>query len=163
MLTRLDDELLDHDKIEDAAEALGKRGHILALGMAAYGILYGNRKLTDGFIKASALVKYGIDQPLAEAMVEARLWDRAEDGYRVHDFLEYNLSAEEIKAKRSKDRERKRKSYGAPQDKRVDSSRDSTQPPRGETADSASDSTAHSDAIAARIPSHAPAGAPAGA
>jgi hypothetical protein len=112
MLTRLDDELLDHDKIEDAAEALGKRGHILALGLAAFGILYGNRKLTDGFIKAGALAKYGIDEALAAAAVDAGLWDRVEGGYQVHDFLDHNPSAAEVKAKRSKDRERKRKTYG---------------------------------------------------
>lgn len=159
MLTRLDDELLDHDKIEDAAEALGKRGHILALGMAAFGILYGNRKLTDGFLKSSALVKYGIDQALAEAIVDAGLWDRVEGGYQVHDFLDHNPSASEVKAKRSKDRERKRKAFGFRGGGESDSVMDST---TESVMESDSESESSSDGTHPHVRAAAPAGAPKG-
>jgi hypothetical protein len=162
MLTRLDDELLDHDKVEDAAEKLGKRGHILALGMATFGILYGNRKLTDGFLKSSALVKYGIDQALAEAIVDAGLWDRVDGGYRVHDFLDHNPSAAEVKAKRSKDRQRKRKAFGFRDSDAGDSTEDSERIPSGGADSVVEDSPDSSDGIHPRVRAAAPAGAPKG-
>lgn len=112
MLTRLDDGLIDHDKVEEAAERLGKQGYLIALGAVAWAICYANKKLTDGVIPDRALVKYGVGQSAADALVAVGLWERVEDGYRIHDFHDWNPSASEVKAKRSRDRERKRRDYG---------------------------------------------------
>src|SRR5688572_2573488 len=105
MLTRLDDGLIDHDKVEEAGLKLGKQGYFVALGAFAWGICYSNKKLTDGFIPSRALDKYGLTEAIANAMVSVALWDRAEDGYVIHDFHDWNPTASSVKDKRRRDRE----------------------------------------------------------
>jgi hypothetical protein len=78
-------------------------------------IVYSNRVLTDGRIDRSALglvaAMAGIDLELVEACVETlletRLYDltspegEASDGWWVHDYLDYQLSREEILARQA--------------------------------------------------------------
>jgi len=42
---------------------------------------------------------------LAEMLVRSGLWDRVADGYRVHDFLDFNDSAATVRKRRSEMRE----------------------------------------------------------
>jgi len=107
MLTRLDDGLISHDKLEDAAERIGRHGYERALGGAVWGIAYANLKLTDGFL-AAVKVDKRISPQTVSALVASGLWDAVEGGYQIHDFLDYNPSAESVKSKQKRDRERKR-------------------------------------------------------
>ncbi len=93
-----------------------------ALWVAA--VMYCNRHLTDGLISLAALANDCLPRAIPEARAKklaeqlcecsirdggAGLFERAEKGkYRVHDFLEWNLSKDEVEARRKTDRDRKR-------------------------------------------------------
>lgn len=111
MLTRLDDRLSDHDKLEAAAEKLGRYGYERALGAVCWGIQYANNHGTDGFLPAHKVARR-IHLQTAQALVEVNLWEPIEGGYCVHDFLDWNPSAAAVKTRMRKDRERKRKAAG---------------------------------------------------
>lgn|SRR5574340_128574 len=73
-------------------------------------IIYCNGQLTDGFIPSGALpmlfawAKLSDGQANAKAiakqLVEHSYWENAENGYKIHDFLDWNLSREEVIARR---------------------------------------------------------------
>lgn len=110
MRSRLDDELLDHQKIFDAGTLLGKNGSGLALAIYVLGILYANRHLTDGYLSAAVVKSFPhIDDPLrvADALTKVALFEKVNGGFKIHDFSHYNPSAAEIRRKRREDRERK--------------------------------------------------------
>jgi hypothetical protein len=111
MWARLDDELIDHFKVFVAGEALGKNGAAIALGFYAIGLMWSNKHLTDGFLPM-AVVKHfrHVEHPtsVADALVKAGLWEKnGGSGYQIHDFADHNLRASKVKAKRSRDRQRK--------------------------------------------------------
>jgi hypothetical protein len=59
-------------------------------------------------------------------MVKAGLWERAEGGYRIHDYLDFNPSRKEILKQRAKWSDKKKPKGDSPVDSPVDSKRDST-------------------------------------
>ncbi len=94
---RVDDNYPDHPKILAAgplAELLDVRG-----------IIYCARHETDGFIHTNALHNLGIGIPAAKRraakLVEVGRWEVVDDGWMVHDFLEFHPS----KAQKAHDRE----------------------------------------------------------
>lgn len=110
----LDDHYPDHPKI--------KRAGPLAAYLNICGIAYCNRYLTNGHVPTAVvptlcdfaglsvttatigdLAAFGEDvtyeRPLQD-LVDAKLWRPVKDGYRIHDYLEYQQSAAEVKAKR---------------------------------------------------------------
>jgi hypothetical protein len=127
-------------KIDDQAPRNGK---MLKAGPAACwlwvcGIAHSQSQLTDGFISVDALPMIGVAgtaraKRLADALVTVGLFDAAEGGYRVHDYLDHNPSKASVLAKRAEDAERKRAG-------------DSSRNPRGIQPDSSSPR--------ARVPSH---------
>ena len=75
------------------------------------GIVYCNGQLTDGFIPCGVLVMLciwakieldanpqAIAQAIASRLVEHKYWEFADNGYMVHDFLEWNPSKAEVLA-----------------------------------------------------------------
>ncbi len=99
---RLDDQFPDHPKVVEAGP--------LASWLYVCGIGYCNRLLTDGFIPSGQVRKLAdLDGAgeLAARLVAVGLWDEAEGGYRIHDYLEYQPSAEEVKADRTMNKVRK--------------------------------------------------------
>lgn len=69
------------------------------------GLAYCQSQLTDGFIPAEALTSLSnVRKPDEKAarLVSAGLWDVATGGYRVHDYLVYQPSAEQVRDKRAK-------------------------------------------------------------
>lgn len=111
MWARLDDELIDHQKVWAAGKRLGANGAAIALGFYAVALMWTNRHLTDGFIPVTSLQKFPhVNKPLhvADALVAAGLFDKAEGGFKVHDFSDHNPSAKAIKQKRRADVNRKR-------------------------------------------------------
>lgn len=104
---RIDDRVIDHQKLEDAGDELGKNGYVVALGALAWGVVYCAKSLSDGFLPERALRRYKVPRNVADAMVKAGLWEISDGGYRVHDYLEWNPTAAEVKEKQAWDRERK--------------------------------------------------------
>jgi hypothetical protein len=88
---KLDDQFPDHPKIEAAGPA--------AAWLFVASICYSGRYLTDGFIPAGRVARLtALPNPEACAarLVEAGLWEPVENGYYIHDFLEYNPSREMV-------------------------------------------------------------------
>jgi hypothetical protein len=101
---RLDDRFPSHRKIatlDDRAFRL----YVSALCWSA-------ENLTDGAIgeKELPLVAHirGV-KATAQRLVDAGLWERTETGWQVHDFLDYQYSAEQVRAEREKNAERQRR------------------------------------------------------
>jgi hypothetical protein len=113
MWARLDDELIDHRKIFLAGDRLGKNGPAIALGFYAVGLMWSNKHLSDGVLPLAIVKKFPhVADPLevARALVTAGLWERNGTGWKIHDFAEFgNPSSAAIKAKRSRDRQRKQR------------------------------------------------------
>lgn len=63
------------------------------------GLAYCQEGLTDGFIPHEALTYLGVKNApqLAAHLVKAGLWDVDEGGWRVHDYLEHNKPASDIR------------------------------------------------------------------
>jgi hypothetical protein len=76
----------------------------LAAGPAASwlwvcGLSYCQQGLTDGFIPEDALKFLGVDgaRRLSVKLVESGLWEACPGGWQMHDYLDHNKSAEEIR------------------------------------------------------------------
>ena len=98
---RLDDSLYDHPKLD----RLG-RNRLACIGLNTVAVSWCNRYLTDGALPADRVVRLGGTLSLADVLVEAGLWERTDDGYRIHDFLDYNQSKEDVLAGREVARRR---------------------------------------------------------
>ena len=74
------------------------------------GIIYCNGQLTDGFIPIGALpmlcawakidVNLAGAKAIANHLVEHSYWEIAENGYQIHDFLDWNYSREQVEEHR---------------------------------------------------------------
>lgn len=95
---KIDDSFADHPKHLRA----GPLGVCLWLA----GLAYCNRQAQhDGFIPAEKVpVLYPLPKPMviAETLVAVGLWHRVEGGFLVHDYHEYQPTAEEVAALREK-------------------------------------------------------------
>ena len=101
---KLDDGFTDHPKIIDAGP--------LASWLYVCGLTYSSRLLTDGFIPQGQVRKLAdVDNAmdLAARLLEVGLWERTDGGFRIHDYLEYNPSAAQVKDERKAAQERMRK------------------------------------------------------
>jgi hypothetical protein len=92
---RIDDGFYDHPKLDD----LG-RNRLACIGLYALALSWSNRYLTDGHIPDDRVKRLGGTPVLADALVRAGLWDKLVDGYRIHDFLDYNESADDVRERR---------------------------------------------------------------
>jgi hypothetical protein len=98
---KLDDQFPDHPKVIEAGP--------MASWLYVCGLAYANRFLTDGFIperQAHRLVDLDDLAPMIDRLVSVGLWEIVEGGYHIHDFLEYQPSAEKVKAERAANAER---------------------------------------------------------
>jgi len=93
---RIDDGFYDHPKLD----ALG-RDRLPCIGLYVLALSWSNRYLTDGDIPPDRVRRLGGTKALAERLVRVGLWDQLADGYRIHDFLDYNDSAEEVRQRRA--------------------------------------------------------------
>jgi hypothetical protein len=87
---KLDDGFYDHPKVLQAGNE--------AVGVFCRGLSYCGKQLTDGFIPKGIARSLGKPKAIA-ALMAAGLWEEIEGGYQVHDFLDFNPSAAEVKAK----------------------------------------------------------------
>ena len=110
MWAKLDDALIDHQKIFDAGDLLGRNGAALALAIYGVGLMYSNKHLTDGFLSTAVVKNFRhAEQPLrvADALTKVNLFEKVTGGYRIHDFHDHNPAAGQVKQKRENDRRRK--------------------------------------------------------
>jgi len=115
MWAKLDDALLDHRKLFVAGKVIGANGPAIALGFYTLGLLWSNKHLSDGFLPTEVIEGFRhVKHPasVADALVKAELFDKADGGFTIHDFHEYNPSAAAIKKKRKEDRLRKQRNGG---------------------------------------------------
>lgn len=95
---KLDDQWMDHPKIITAGRD--------ARDMWLASITWCGKHLTDGYFPSNLLpslaVSAGVDvancQVFARTLVDVCLWEETENGYFIHDYLEYNPSREQALA-----------------------------------------------------------------
>jgi len=102
---KIDDGFAEHPRVEKLSSR-AFRLHVTALCQCA-------RKLTDGHItdtdaRVARLVANAGTRAILE-LEEAGLWERNGRGWVVRDYLDYNPSAEQVKAERDRAAERMRK------------------------------------------------------
>jgi hypothetical protein len=97
---KLDDQFWLSDKVEAAG--------LEAIGLHALVLSYCGQKLNDGKFTARDLTRVTDRdwEHLADQLVNVGLWDTTPNGWAIHDFLEYNPTAEQVKEDRRKARER---------------------------------------------------------
>jgi hypothetical protein len=91
---RLDDQFHSHPK--------AFRAGLAALGLHAVAMSYCGAYLTDGHVDPEWRDhRFGMDvQDLVDRLCDVGMWHRNGNGYVIHDFLDYNPSAKETKARR---------------------------------------------------------------
>src|SRR5258708_2440794 len=132
---RFDDMLPVHPKVRALSDA--------AFRLYICAICWSSLNMTDGHVPAAQL-RYISDvrrpAQCADQLVQAGLWEVTEDDWRIHDYLEYQPSAERVREEREAKRRRQ---------ERWRSGRDASQ---DESRDVSSRARAHP------IPSHPPSG-----
>lgn len=102
---RIDDAIIDHPKVLEAGED--------ARDLLIVSIIWCNKHLTDGRVPKAALgvlSRKKSAEKTAAALVRVGLWHDEGDAWRLHDYLDWNPSREEVEAKRNASAERMRKS-----------------------------------------------------
>jgi len=97
---KIDDQFTDHEKVVGLSLA--------AKGLWLCGLVYSARRLTDGFVSEDVVARecYNAESDsltwteLSNELVNAGLWERAERGFQIHDYLEYNPSKAQVQAER---------------------------------------------------------------
>ncbi len=99
---RIDDQFFNHHKVME----LTNQAKLLFVAS----LCHANAQLTDGFVSggaARALAgSLGIPTKASKELVDAGFWHKQEAGYSIHDYLEYQLSAKQIRVERDKAKER---------------------------------------------------------
>lgn len=112
MWVKLDDGFPEHPKVLDTQYPP------LLIALQVAGICYCNRNLTDGFMpraKVAALLSLGdglafvngmsgMDatwEPVIADLLRIGVWEEVEGGYRIHDYLEYQPSRDEVEGRRN--------------------------------------------------------------
>jgi hypothetical protein len=93
---KIDDQFSEHPKVIEAGPLAG--------WLYVRGLCYAAKYLTDGFIsdaQAQQLSMFAGSSPeLLQKLVDCSLWERVNGGYQIHDYLDYNPTAESVKAER---------------------------------------------------------------
>ena len=93
---KIDDQFSEHPKVIEAGPLAG--------WLYVRGLCYAAKYLTDGFIsdaQAQQLSLFAGSSPeLLQKLVDCSLWERVNGGYQIHDYLDYNPTAESVKAER---------------------------------------------------------------
>lgn len=94
---RLDDKWHNHPKVVKAGNA--------AAGLWARCGDYSSEHLLDGFVPIDVARAYGTAREITR-VTQAQLWQPCTGGFLIRDFLEYNPSAEQVRADRAATLER---------------------------------------------------------
>lgn len=74
-----------------------------AIGLWVLALSWSSDKMTDGYIKPDTLYRLHLDAyAYVDELVDAGLWDEnpRDEGWIIHDFLDYNPSKVEVQEKR---------------------------------------------------------------
>lgn len=115
---QIDTDALTHPKVSSLSDA--------AFRVWVAALAYCQRHLTDGALPGDGLHGLGVRVTgrITAELVAKQLWDRTDDGYQVHDYLQWNTSRAEVEAKRAEARDRMAK-------RRAQSSLEPPDPPPG--------------------------------
>ena len=109
---RVDDAFPGHKKLVPLEDDARRWADAVALWLA--GGCYCSANLTDGHIPAVRLARLtpmggARATKAADDLVEVGLWRRVDDGYEVHDFLDFNPSKKQVEEERRQKTDRQRK------------------------------------------------------
>lgn len=96
---KLDDAFVDHPKVVRLSDA-AFRAHVRGLSYCA-------RLLTDGLIPADVAPKKPVLRELTDESPPGPLWERDGQNYRIHDYLKFQPSREDVMRERAAAQERK--------------------------------------------------------
>ena len=97
---KLDDKFHGNPKVLEAG--------LPALGLYVLGLSYCADQLTDGQLSRKVVAGWKGWKPAADELVRVGLWEATAQGYRVHDYLDWNPSREHLLRERADAAERKR-------------------------------------------------------
>jgi hypothetical protein len=105
---RIDDHAYRHRKFKLAWDL-----EPASVGLEFFALSYSNDELTDGavdeqFVHGWFPRRVARERRAVDALLEAGLWVPNGAGWQIHDFLEYNDPAEEVKARRQAKERRRR-------------------------------------------------------
>ena len=107
-------------------------------GLWLYALAWSNRNLTDGRLPCAVVRRMDPVGKATGALIEAGRWIKQDDDWiEIHGFLDYQPSAEQIRSKRDRERERWQRRAGSPA-----AADPSAATPRGVPPDSAATPTA---------------------
>jgi hypothetical protein len=95
---KVDDGLPTHRKVLSLPRGARRLSAIGAWTMAG---AWTSANLTEGFIPKTVLADLGIGPKVAADLVSCGLWRAEKTGYRMHDFLDYNPTAERVQQDRA--------------------------------------------------------------
>lgn len=93
---RVDDSHYRHPKIGELDDEL-RKGCVCLFWMA---ISWCNDQLTDGRVPTGTVRVLGGQPAEADELVRVGLWEKDGSGYRIHDYLDFNKSKEQVVAER---------------------------------------------------------------
>lgn len=95
---RIDDSLYDHPKFMRLPAG--------AVRLWLFGMAWSNRHATDGRLPGEARTLLRGKNSDVKSLEQAGLWIRQENGWLIHDYLEYQLSRAQMEAAKRRNRER---------------------------------------------------------
>lgn len=104
---RLDDSWIDHPKVAGLSDS--------AKVLYIAGLSYASRHTTDGALAGKVWRTIGGTARTVQELVNGGLWEAADDGFAIHDYLKHQRSKAEIEADREKARERWKKGRKEPE------------------------------------------------
>lgn len=115
--------LMPHVRIETSVPRHPKflKAGPVACWLWLCGNCYCQDGLTDGFIPREVVPSLGLPvsrlalRDAISKLVDVRLWDACDGGWRVHDYLEHNNSADHVRTIRATNKENAQKKRGRPQ------------------------------------------------
>lgn len=114
---KVDDALPTHRKILTIPRGARR---LAAVGAWTLAGAWSSGALKDGHIPDSVLEELAIPPRAVEDLVAAGLWHRNGTGYVMHDYLDWNPSAEKVRAERAAAAERQRKAREAAAKRRAE-------------------------------------------
>ncbi|MDP7337680.1 MAG: hypothetical protein QF786_00060 [Vicinamibacterales bacterium] len=109
MWVKIDDAFPEHEKFYRAGRRCGRDGYERAVSLMVQALCYASHHLTDGFVPAEKVARFMGRRPtdVASVLLDERLLELVDGGYQIHDFLDYQPTADAVKEKRRRDRLRK--------------------------------------------------------
>jgi hypothetical protein len=114
---RVDDDLPTHRKVLSIPR--GPR-RLTAVGGWTLAGAWSSGALTDGHIDPHVIEEFAITSRVVDDLLASGLWTPNGNGYVMHDYLDWNPSAEKVITDRATAAERQRKAREAAAKKRAD-------------------------------------------